>query len=221
MIILPTVVLLLLLLILRKKGTDTRRAFLAATTICATGLVLMTEILSVARLVTRGGVIIGWTAVCVICAVLYLKTAPTRDSPGISHGGPESEDERLDMTTRILLSATAIIVVMVGITALMAPPSGIDGMTYHMPRVAMWIQNHNVQFFPTRNYTQLIYGAFAEYSMMHTILLWGSDRFVNMVQFFSFVGCAIAVSYIVKSLAVDGARRRWHFWCPLPFRKEF
>lgn len=64
----------------------------------------------------------------------------------------------------------------------------------------MWISNHNVRFFPTANYTQLIYGAFAEYSIMHTILLWGSDRFTNMIQFFSFVGCAIAVSYIVKLL---------------------
>ena len=78
-------------------------------------------------------------------------------------------------------------------------------MAYHLPRVAMWINNHNVGFFPTANYTQLIYGAFAEYSIMHTMLLWGNDRLANMVQFFSFVGCAIAVSYIVKVL---GGNRR-------------
>ncbi|MDP9340417.1 MAG: glycosyltransferase family 39 protein [Acidobacteriota bacterium] len=166
---------------------------------------LITEMLSVPRLVTRGGVAACWAAVCVICAIVYLKSASTTDLSRNSHEGLEPDDEQLDMTTRLLLGAAGIIIAMVGITALLAPPSGIDGMTYHLPRVAMWIQNHNVRFFPTRNYTQLIYGAFAEYSMMHTNLLWGSDRFVNLVQFFSFVGCGIAVSYIVKILG--GGRR--------------
>jgi len=111
----------------------------------------------------------------------------------------------VDRATTILLRAAALIVALVGITALIAPPGTIDGMTYHMARVSMWISNHNVGFYPTGNYTQLIYGAFAEYSILHTILLWGSDRFANMVQFFSFVGSAIAVSYIVKLL---GGNRR-------------
>jgi hypothetical protein len=36
--------------------------------------------------------------------------------------------------------------------------------------------------------------------MMHTYLLWGSDRFVNTVQFLSMVGTVIGVSLIAKSL---------------------
>jgi hypothetical protein len=205
MIILPLLTLLLFFMILRKKGIGGRRAFLAATTFCGTSLVFITEILSVPRVVVRDGVAAAWIAVCVICAFVYLKTKSTAGAPEDSQNGINRDDEQLDMPMRALLCLTGVIIAMVGITALLAPPSGIDGMTYHMPRVAMWIQNHNVQFFPTRNYTQLIYGAFAEYSMLHTILLWGSDRFVNMVQFFSFVGCAIAVSYIVKLLG--GGRR--------------
>lgn len=204
MIILPAVVLLVFFLILRKKGLDSRRAFLGAATFCGTSLVLMTEILSIPRLVTRRGVAISWLVLALVSALVYVKGKAVR-APEQEAGGSEPADEQLDMTMRALVRLTGTIIAMVGITALLAPPSGIDGMTYHMPRVAMWIQNHNVQFFPTRNYTQLIYGAFAEYSMMHTILLWGSDRFVNMVQFFSFVGCAMAVSYIVKMLG--GGRR--------------
>jgi len=202
--IIPPLALLLFFMILRKKGIGGRRAFLAASTFCGTSLVFITEILSVPRLLTRGGVAIAWLAICVICTFVYLRTKSTAGAAVHSQEEVDTDDE-LDMPMRALLCLTGIIIALVGITALLAPPSGIDGMTYHMPRVAMWIQNHNVQFFPTRNYTQLIYGAFAEYSMMHTILLWGSDRFVNMVQFFSFVGCAIAVSYIVKLLG--GGRR--------------
>ncbi len=202
MIILPPVVLLLFFLILKKKGVDSRRAFLAGATFCGASLVLVTEILSIPRLVTRRGVAVSWLVLALVGAWVYIKSKAAK---GPAQATSEAEDEQLDMPMRALVCLTGIIIAMVGITALLAPPSGIDGMTYHMPRVAMWIQDHNVEFFPTRNYTQLIYGAFAEYSMMHTILLWGSDRFVNMVQFFSFVGCAIAVSYIVKQLG--GGRR--------------
>ncbi len=204
MIILPAAALLLFFLILRKKDLDSRRAFLGAATFCGASLVLMTEILSIPRLVTRRGVAISWLVLALVSALVYVKGKAVK-APEQEAAGSEPAYEQLDMTMRALVCLTGMIIAMVGITALLAPPSGIDGMTYHMPRVAMWIQNHNVQFFPTRNYTQLIYGAFAEYSMMHTILLWGGDRFVNMVQFFSFVGCAIAVSYIVKMLG--GGRR--------------
>ena len=199
MIALPAIAFLLFFLILRKKGTGKRRAFLAAATFCSTSVVLITEFLSVPRLVTRGGVAICWLAISVVCLIVYLRLERSAfGSPPHQRNDVDSVDESLDWTTKALLCVGGIIVVLVGVTALIAPPSGIDGMVYHMPRVAMWISNHNVRFFPTANYTQLIYGAFAEYSIMHTILLWGNDRFANMIQFFSFIGCAIAVSYIVK-----------------------
>ena len=169
MIILPPLALVLFFIILRKKGMDARRAFLAAATFCGASLVFITEILSVPRLVTRNGVALCWVAVCAICAFVYSKTKPWKGARASSEDGVNHDDEQLDMPMRALLCLTGIIIAMVGITALLAPPSGNDAMTYHLPRAAMWIQNHNVQFFPTRNYTQLIYGAFAEFSMMHTI----------------------------------------------------
>jgi len=199
MIVLPVFAFLLFYLILRKKGIDERRAFLAAATFFGTSIVVITECLSVPRLVTRGGVAISWFLVCVICLLVYRKIEPPAiDLPW--KGAEEPENERLDGVTKTLLGVAGLMVVLVGITALLAPPSGIDAMVYHMPRVAMWISNHNVSFFPTRNYTQLIYGSFAEYSIMQSILLWGSDRLTNMVQFFSWIGSAVAVSYIVKKM---------------------
>src|ERR1700730_4781528 len=201
MIALPAIAFLLFFLILRKKGTGKRRAFLAAATFCSTSVVLITEFLSVPRLVTRGGVAICWLAISVVCLIVYLRLERSAfGSPPHQRNDVDSVDESLDWTTKALLCVGGIIVVLVGVTALIAPPSGIDGMVYHMPRVAMWISNHNVRFFPTANYTQLIYGAFAEYSIMHTILLWGSDRLANTVQFVSLIGCAVAVSYVVKKM---------------------
>jgi hypothetical protein len=67
----------------------------------------------------------------------------------------------------------------------------------------MWMSNHSVHFYTTPDYNQLILAPWAEFAMMHTELLWGSDRFVNMVEFLSFLFSAIGVSLIAKLL---GAR---------------
>jgi hypothetical protein len=199
MIVLPAITLMLFFLVLRRKGIGTRRAFLAAATMCGTSVVLITEFLSVPRLVTRSGVGLSWTLISLILLVMYLRLPRLpANMPLERKSEVESPTETLDRTEKLLLFTGGVIVLLVGITALIAPPAGEDVISYHMPRVAMWINNHNVRFFPTRSYPQLILGVFAEYSIMHTMLLWGSDRFANMVQFFSFAGCAIAASYIAK-----------------------
>lgn len=64
----------------------------------------------------------------------------------------------------------------------------------------MWMSNHSVQFFPTPDYAQLVFGPWAEFAMMHTYLLWGSDRLVNLVEFFSYLGSLVGVSLIAKLL---------------------
>jgi len=62
MTILPVAAFVLMLLILKKKDIGGRRGFLAATTFWGTSVVLITELLSVPRLVTRGGGLLsrGW-----------------------------------------------------------------------------------------------------------------------------------------------------------------
>ena len=206
MIVLPAITLLLFVLILRRKRIGKRRAFLAAATLCGTSVVLITEFLSVPRLVTRSGVGLSWMLISLILLVVYLRLRrlPIR-VPLEKKNEVDSPVEMLDRTEKLLLFTGGIIVLLVGITALIAPPAGEDVISYHMPRVSMWINNHNVRFFPTPSYPQLILGVFAEYSIMHTMLLWGSDRFANMIQFFSFAGCAIAASYIAKLM---GGRER-------------
>ncbi len=199
MIVLPAVVFLLFYLVFRKVQIGERRSFLSAATFSGTSVVVITELLSAGRLVTRAGVAVSWLALSIIAVVVLFNTERSTSSlePG-RRLTVERETSGLDGMTKALLVGCGIIAILVGITALIAPPSNTDAMSYHMPRIVMWINNHNVRFFPTANYTQIIYGAFAEYSVMHTMLLWGSDRFANMIQFICFLGCPVAVSYIVK-----------------------
>jgi hypothetical protein len=165
--------------------------------LCGTCVVLFTEVLSIPRLLSRGPVAVCWLALS-LAAFFYL-TANNRDAP---RRLPDESGSRagLDGAIRNLLIGTAAIAVIVVVLALLAPPNTWDAMEYHLPRVIMWMSNHSVRFYPTPDYCQLVYGPWSEYAMMHTYLLSGSDRFVNLIQALSLIGCAIGVSAIAQRL---------------------
>ena len=197
LLFLPFATFLLVFLILRNKALDWRRASLAAAIFCATCVVAITEIASASNLVAPAGVAIFWLPIC-LAALIYYGIAKRRISPPPQ--SPETHREPLDRATQLLLSGAGVVVLLVGITAVVAAPNTWDAMEYHLPRTIMWMSNHSVRFYPTPDYVQVIYGPWAEYAMMHTFLLWGSDRFVNMVQGFSMAGSLIGVPLIARSL---------------------
>ena len=81
-----------------------------------------------------------------------------------------------------------------------------DSLTYHMPRVFFWFQNHSVARYPTPEGRQLFASPFAEYFILHLkILVGGADRLSNIVQWLSYVFSILAVSLVTLRL---GAGRR-------------
>ena len=197
LLILPIVAFILFYLILRQNGVDSRRAVLAAGVFWGASIVVITETLSVPRLITKGAIAIFWLGICVVsyADLVLLRRRTARLSPS-----EEVSETSLDYASRALLIASGVIVLLVLITALIAPPNVWDAMEYHLPRVSLWMSHHSVRFFATPDYGQLIFGPWAEFAMMHVKLLSGSDRFVNLVQFFSFLGCVIGTSFIAKLL---------------------
>ena len=197
LLILPIVAFVLFFLILRHQGLDRRTSALAAAVFWGASLVAVTEILSVPHRLTRGGVAIAWLTVSVV-AFACLEMLKRRARPPSS--SEESAAEFLDASTKYLLAGVGLIFLLVGITALVSAPNMWDSMEYHLPRMIMWMNHHSVGFYPTPDYAQLIFGPWAEFAMTHTYLLWGSDRFVNFVEFLAMVGSVIAVSVIARQL---------------------
>lgn len=116
-----------------------------------------------------------------------------------------SADDRL---TRAQLVAIAFLVLATLTLALIAAPSTADSMTYHLPRIEHWIQNHGVAPYPTNIQRQLWPGPGAEYIMLHAELLSGSDRGVTLVQWAAYAGDIILVSLIARQLG-GTARQQW------------
>jgi len=203
LLILPVIAFVLFLQTLRDQGLDWRRGILAAAVFWGTSVVLVTETLSVPRLLTQRAVGLYWLIIC-IAAFFYRRIIRLRTRQR-STSKDCAPSEHLDSTTAWLLVGAGVLVVLIGITATIAPPNVWDAMEYHLPRVMMWMSQHSVRFFATPDYAQLIFGPWAEYGMLHADLLWGGDRFVNLVEFFGFLGCLVGASLVAKILGA-GAR---------------
>jgi hypothetical protein len=86
------------------------------------------------------------------------------------------------------------------IIAIISAPNNYDSMTYHMSRVTNWIQNNSVSFYPTNEWRQNSFPPLSEYIILNLQILSNSDRYANMVQWFSFLISIITISLISKKL---------------------
>ena len=197
LLLLPVLSFILFYAILRAKQTEWRAAILGAAVFWGTAVVVLTEGLSIPRLISRGPLAMAWVLVCAI-SFFYLRKL--RGLVPSAANSPEPAPEKLDGASKAFLSIAVVYLLLVGAIAVIAAPSVWDAMEYHLPRAMLWMSHHSVRFYPTPDFNQLVLAPWSEFAMMHTYLMWGSDRFVNFVQFFSFVGCVLAASLIAKKL---------------------
>ncbi len=190
---LPFVSLVLLAVNLERRSGDWRAAALEAAVAWGVFLTLVTEGLSLLGLLTVGWLAASWAAGTVAFAAWF---GSIRRAGATGEGPQPPPAERLSTGPRILLGAVAVLLALVGLTALVAPPNTWDSLAYHMPRVAEWIQGRSVSHFPTPYLPQLEHPPFAEFAILHLQVLYGGDRFANVVQWLALAGSLIGVSLV-------------------------
>ena len=105
---------------------------------------------------------------------------------------------------RFMFGAALLFGAFLGAIALLTPTTNWDSLTYHLARVMHWLQNQSVADYPTNMVAQLQMGPWPAFVQAHLWLLWGNDRFANMVQWSAMLGCMVVASLIVTQLL--GAR---------------
>jgi hypothetical protein len=158
----------------------------------------ITEITSVFRLLTFGSLLLIWLLIDITLICIYSRLYRKNKKKFINLDF--NVTYKWSFCSTLQLGSLITIVVIIGLTALIAPPNTWDSMTYHMSRVVHWIQNQSVAHYPTSITRQLYLPPWAEYAIAHLQILSNSDRFANLVQWFSLVGSIIGVSLIAKQL---------------------
>jgi len=180
-----------------------RSLFLLASTVVGVLITLITEFLSACKLFSFSWVLGTWGLVGTLVggATCLLEISKRR-----SFGVPQKESltfGEISLLSKLLLLGVVFIVTVIGAIALIAPPNNWDSMTYHMSRVAHWIQNQGVGNYPTNIIRQLYMNPWAEFAILHLQVLSHGDRYANFVQWFSMVGSLVGVTLIAKHLGAS------------------
>lgn len=135
-----------------------------------------------------------------VATITLLILVVLRQRGQILSAGKESLVGSFDSKSFLILASIFVILLFTLCVACFAPPNNWDSMTYHMARVANWIQNKSVAFYPTHITRQLHSNPFAEYVISNLGVLSGGDHFANLVQWFSMFGSVIGVSLIARNI---------------------
>ena len=189
----PCISFVLILLISRASGFSWRESTLAAAVVWGLLLTIITEALSAFEALSYMTILASWLLSDAALAVLYLWFFMDRTILSVSVRPVAS-------ASLLFVLPIGFIVSLTGLIAFVAPPNNWDSMTYHLGRVVHWIQNHNVQHYPTSIDRQLFMPPWAEFAITHFYVLSGGDRLSNGVQWFSMLGSLTGVSLIAKQL---------------------
>lgn len=207
MIILPLVAFVLVALWLRRRfeRVGWRDAFTITAVALGVLTTLATECLSLFRAISAPAIIGYWLVVCAgAAAALALSPKRSPASPVMRLQAASTRSGQAGgLLVSMLLSGIAVYVVGTAVIALLAPPNTWDVLEYHLPKVMHWIQNGSVSFYPTAIPRQNHLAPGAEFWVLHLQLLSGSDRFANLVAWFSMLGGLVTVSLIARQLGAN------------------
>jgi hypothetical protein len=139
-----------------------------------------TEVLSLIHGISFPALLNVWLLFLLVCLVTVFR-------PGKKHGFNLPVLQRITPLTGFSVGAIALILASTFAAAILYPPNNYDSMTYHMARVAHWISNKSISFYPTAITRQNYQMPLAEFAIMHVQILTGCDLYANLVQWMSFL----------------------------------
>jgi hypothetical protein len=179
-----------------KKDRSLRRAWISAVLGISVLTIFFVEISSAFNSLNRFWIISFWATTSIITVAFSIwKIRP--------HLRPEWKIFSNPTINLLAAGLPLAVLLFTFVVALVAPPNNTDAMIYHMSRVVHWIQNQSVQDFATSTLRELYLSPFAEYSLLTSQLLSGSDQFANLVQWFGLINSVVAVSLITELLGAS------------------
>lgn len=178
-----------------------RDALVSAAILWGVVLLAITEVLSAFGALGRVELALAWGAAVLI--VFFLARGHGRSPLPAIDWKSTTDLERLQIAAIVVVGVVTLF------SALVAAPSTADSMTYHLARIAHWIQNRTVAFYPTHIERQLWPGPGAELIVLNFQALAASDRVATLVQWLAYLGEVCLASLLARQV---GASRRGQLW---------
>jgi len=200
--IFPFVFVISLAILLFLKNTGVRESITKSYIALFLLIAVSTETLSFFGAVTYGAICLFWIALTVVSLTFLLFLLKRNDlRTSIKNWLRALPD--YGRHEAIFLLLVACVLSMTLVVALAYPPNNFDSMTYHMSRVAQWIQHGSVDFYPTSIDRQNYQPPLAEFAILHLQLLSKSDTFANIIQWYSFCVLIVFVTLIAEEFQLS------------------
>ncbi len=105
---------------------------------------------------------------------------------------------RDSFAVKILLAAVLLIFLPLCFIAVIYPPCTADSMSYHLPRIMHWIQNGNLEMYPTNYPRQLFYQPFPEYLILPWEQVLQDDYVDNLIQCIALLVLLVQLVLLVR-----------------------
>ncbi len=180
------------LLLLARSGASRsfRDSLLKAAVLAGAWLVLGTELLSASRAIRFWPVLLWWAIPAAALLLLLAHDSRLREW--------RPSRPRLAPFEWSMLAALGFLVAWSWCQAVFAPPNNIDSVSYHLPRQVYWMQQASVENYPTSSLRQIAMPPLTEFAGLHLMVLTGSDRGHNLVQWTALVLTLCAVSLLTR-----------------------
>lgn len=185
-----------------KDGNGLREALVKSFLVDFFLILLSTEVLSLINQITFKGILFFWILVVIFESIALFGLVRSRKFD-IALINFLKGKVSLHWYEWLVLCLIGIICATTLLIALLSPPNNYDSMTYHMARVAEWIQHQNVKFYPTAIARQNYSMPLAEFAILQLQILSKSDLYSNLVQWSSFLISLVTISLITKEFKLS------------------
>jgi hypothetical protein len=189
------------LIVAALRVTGTVSFLLAAYLIASAELIALVAVLSPAHLVRRGWVVAGIGA---LFAGSFAAWRLTGGQPFPRGGIARLRAALRDPPLAFLACAVALAFAYLTALALWTPPNSFDSIWYHLPRAALWKQQHAVGYIPDAHELRLnVSPPVSEIALLYTMVVAAGDRFVGAVSLVAYCAAALAVYGLGRRLGLD------------------
>jgi len=194
--------------------SDWRLSWIAACLGWGALLTAITELCSLAHALNQPTIAISWLAadVLLLTTVLLFHNNRPADLEELedheSFANFVAQTKASTWGVKWMLGVTAFLLLLLFAIALGTAPTNVDSISYHLARMAHWIQQSSVAHYPTDDLRQIEFGPWSSFATTHLFLLWGNDQLLNLVQWFAMLSTVLLLTWIVERLGclVAGTR---------------